>query len=150
MKSFFSLKYIVHIGGWAVLEIGDIEKAVTLNISYFHDSLKELAQSAIVLRTKDETSVIFMDEPGEHKLILKKNGTSIFYELRWYKGWASWNLSSEDNFETLLSGTTTLPKYINLVRENLFRIRNEGGLEGYKKKWSKHDFPLHEYELLKG
>lgn len=150
MKSSFSLKYTVLNGGWAVLEIGHMEKAVTLNISFFHDSLKELAQSAIVLRSKDETSVIFMDEPGEHKLILKKNGTSIFYELRWYKGWASWNLLSEDNFETVLSGTTTLSKYINLVRENLIRIRNEEGLEGYKKKWSKHDFPLNEYEILKG
>jgi len=83
MKSSFSLKYTVHNGGWAVLEIGYMEKTVTLNISFFHDSLKELAQSAIVLQSKDETSVIFMDEPGEHKLILKKNGTNIFYELRW-------------------------------------------------------------------
>ncbi|WP_108633423.1 hypothetical protein [Sphingobacterium athyrii] len=41
-------------------------------------------------------------------------------------------------------------KYVNLVRENLIRIRNEEGLEGYKKKWSKHDFPSDEYELLKG
>ena len=141
---------MVHSGCWAVFEIGDMEKAVTLNISFFHDSLKELAQSAIVLRFKDETSVIFMDEPGEHKLILKKNGKHIIYELRWFKDWASWNLLSEDNYETVLSGTTTLSKYINLVRENLIRIRNEEGLEGYKKKWSKHDFPLIEYELLKG
>ncbi|WP_286754555.1 MULTISPECIES: hypothetical protein [Sphingobacterium] len=80
--------------------------------------MKELAQSAIELRTKVDKSVVFMDEPGEHKLILKKNGTSISYELRWYKAWASWNLISEDNFETILSGTATLPKYINLVREN--------------------------------
>ncbi|GAA0882834.1 hypothetical protein GCM10009120_14310 [Sphingobacterium siyangense subsp. cladoniae] len=150
MKSTFSLKYTVHNGGWAVLEICNSEKTITVNTSFFHDSLKELAQSAIVLRSKDETSVVFMDEPGEHKLILKRNGTNIFYELRWYKNWASWNLSSEDNFETLLSGTTTLPKYINLVRENLIRIRNEEGIEGYKKKWSKHEFPLIEYELLKG
>lgn len=150
MKSTFNLKYTVHNGGWAAFEIGDIEKAVTLKISFFHDSLKELAQSAIVLRSKEETSVVFMDEPGEHKLILKRSGTNIIYELRWYKGWANWNLLSEDHFETILSGTTTLPKYINLVRENLIRIMNEEGIEGYKKKWSKHDFPSNEYELLKG
>lgn len=70
--SSFSLKYTVLNGGWAVLEIGHMEKAITLNISFFHDSLKELALSAIVLRSEDETSVIFMDEPGEHKFILKK------------------------------------------------------------------------------
>lgn len=72
MKSSFSLKYTVHNGGWAALEIGDVENTVILNISFFHDSLKELAQSAIVLPSNDETSVIFMDEPAEHKLILKK------------------------------------------------------------------------------
>ncbi|MGF7028409.1 hypothetical protein L1283_005218 [Sphingobacterium sp. HSC-15S19] len=59
MKSSFSLKYTLLNGGLAVLEIGNMEKAVTLNISFFHDSLKELALSAIVLRSKDETSVIF-------------------------------------------------------------------------------------------
>lgn len=133
---------MVHNGGWAVLEIGNLEKTVTLNISFFHDSLKELAQSAIALRSREETSVVFTDEPCEHKLMLKKIDTNIFYELRWYKGWATWNLLSESNYETILSGTTTLPKYINLVRENLIRTRNEEGIEGYKKKWSKYDFPL--------
>ena len=150
MKQVLTLKYVVNKGGWATLCIGNITEIVILNISYLHDSLKELAQSAIELKTKDETSVVFMDEPGEHKLILKKKGTSIDYELRWYKDWASWNLTSEDNFEPVISGTTTLPKYINLVRENLIRIWNEEGPEGYKKKWSEHDFPLREYELLKG
>lgn len=48
MKSSFSLKYTVLNGGWATLEIGHMEKTVTLNISFFRDSLKELAKSAIV------------------------------------------------------------------------------------------------------
>lgn len=58
MKSTFNLKYTVHNGGWAAFEIGDIEKAVTLNISFFHDSLKELAQSAIDPRTKNRLFLI--------------------------------------------------------------------------------------------
>lgn len=78
MKSSFRLKYTVLNGGWSVLKIGDMEKTVILNVSFFHDSLKELALSAIVLRSKDETSVVFMDEPGEHKLILKKTVRTFF------------------------------------------------------------------------
>lgn len=77
MKTSFSLKYTINNGGWAVLEIGNMEKTLILNISFFHDSLKELAQSAIVLKFKDETQVVFMDEPGEHRLVLERNGTSI-------------------------------------------------------------------------
>ena len=58
MKSSFSLKYTLLNGGWAALEIGNMEKAVTLNISFFHDSLKELAQSAIDPRTKNRLFLI--------------------------------------------------------------------------------------------
>jgi hypothetical protein len=46
MKSVFNLKYILYNGGWVVLEIGNTEQIIKVNISFFHDSLKELAKSA--------------------------------------------------------------------------------------------------------
>ena len=66
------LNYILEDAGWAILEISKGEELLKLNISYLHDSLKNLAESAIELETKNEKTVIFMDEPGEHWLILKK------------------------------------------------------------------------------
>lgn len=114
-----SLSYILKNAGWAVLEISDGDKTLSFDISYLHDSLKNLAESAIDLKTKSEKSVVFMDEPGEHWLVLKRDGNNtIKYELRWCEDWANWNLINEGKYLIKLKGVTTLPKYINEVRKN--------------------------------
>lgn len=144
------LNYILEDAGWAILEINNGEKIIKLDISYLHDSLKNLSESAIELKIKKEKFVIFMNEPGEHWLILKKNEKNeIEYELRWYEDWANWNLINEEKYEVKMSGKTTLPKYINEVRMNLIKIYDEFGIKDYKKKWIQHEFPLSEYEKLK-
>ena len=115
-----------------------------------NDSLKELAQSEIKIKSEDSASVLFMDEPGEHKLVLSKNVESkIYYELRWYSKWASWNLTSEENFDTILKGETTIPNYRNEVRNVLIKIMTEIGPILYKEKWKEHDFPILEYNTIK-
>ncbi|WP_168186919.1 hypothetical protein [Elizabethkingia sp. JS20170427COW] len=145
-----NLNYILENSGWAILEIGNGDKTIKIDISYLHDSLKNMAESAINLRNKFETSVIFMDEPGEHWLVLKKNKKNdIEYELRWYEHWASWNLLNEEKYEVKMDGITTLPKYINEVRKNLIQIFEQYGTEKYKEKWGEHEFPIQEYKQLK-
>ncbi|MBV1924804.1 MAG: hypothetical protein KUG68_12335, partial [Flavobacteriaceae bacterium] len=91
-----------------------------------------------------------MEEPGEHVLILnRKDENKIDYELRWYKDWWSWNLIDKNNFESVFKGETTVPKYINQVRNVLNGIMTELGPDEYRKKWVEHDFPIAEYEKLK-
>jgi hypothetical protein len=136
--------------GWAVGKIENEEKQVEFAVSYLHDSLKELAKSAIEIRKNDIRLVVFMGEPGEHVLILhRKDENLIDYELRWYKDWWSWGLIGESNFKLVLKGQTTLPKYVNQVRNILHGIITELGPEEYQKKWIEHDFPMAEYEKLK-
>lgn len=144
-----NLNYILENDGWAILEIDNGEEVLQLNISYLHDSLQNLAASAIDLKTKFEKSVIFMDEPGEHWLVLKKDDSgTINYELRFYQNYASWNLINSENYTIKLKGATTLSKYINEVRKNLIQIFEEFGAKNYKEKWGKHEFPIKEYEIL--
>ena len=144
------LNYSLNGHGWAILEIDNGEMKIEICVSYFHDSLKNLAESAIKVLTNNEISVVFMDEPGEHQLLLKKIANNkIEYTLIWYKDWASWHLINEENYEVVLTGTTTLPKYINQVRKILMKIYNEFGEIGYKEKWGKHEFPRSEFEKLK-
>ena len=144
------LEYKVLDAGWATCEVGNGNESRLITISYLHDTLKELALSAINIRNKENQSVIFMDEPGEHKLILsKKNGSKIIYELRWYRDWASWNIIPEDDYKLILRGETTLPKYVNEVRKVLINIKETIGPKLYKEKWGEHEFPLEEYEELK-
>ncbi|WP_407406091.1 hypothetical protein [Chryseobacterium sp.] len=48
--------------------------------------------------------------------MLKKNANNIIdYFAKYYKDWTSWHLINEENYEIVLTGTTTLPKYINQV-----------------------------------
>ena len=145
-----NLNYILQDNGWAIIEINNGEKVLHLNVSYLHDSLKNLAESAIHLKNKSVKSVIFMDEPGEFWLVLKRDEDNLInYELRSYKDYASWNLINEKKFIIKLEGTTTLPKYINEVRRNLMQIFDEFGVKEYKKKWIEHEFPIEEYIQLK-
>ncbi len=144
------IDYKVDDAGWATCKIGNGEKQAEFGISYLHDSLKELAESAVEIGKKDFKSIVFMEEPGEHVLILnRKNGNLIDFELRWYKDWWSWNLIDENNFELVLHGQTTVPKFVNQVRNVLNGIMTELGPKEYRKKWKEHDFPMAEYEKLK-
>ncbi len=145
-----SLNYILKNAGWAVFEISNGQETLSFDISYLHDSLKNLAESAIDLKTKSEKSVVFMDEPGEHWLVLKRGDNYTFnYELRWYEDWANWNLINIEKYAIVLKGVTTLPKYINEIRKILIQIFEEFGPEQYKQMWVEHDFPIEEYEKLK-
>ena len=144
------IDYKVDEAGWAIGKIGNGEKQTEFAVSCLHDSLKELAESAVEIQEKDFKSVVFMEEPGEHVLILnRKEQNLIDYELRWYEDWWSWNLIDENNFELVLKGQTTVPKYVNQVRDVLNQIMDELGYEEYRKKWIEHDFPITEFDRLK-
>ena len=145
-----NLNYILENAGWAIIEINNGEKIIKINISYLNDSLQNLAESAIEIRNKSEKTVVFMDEPGEHWLILKKKeNNELHYELRYYEDWASWNLISEDNYKIKIKGVTTITNYINEVRNNLVNIYEKHGIENYKLKWIEYEFPIEEYNKLR-
>lgn len=145
-----TIDYKIENAGWALVTIGNGENQDCFGVSYLHDSLKELANSALKIKDKDSQSVIFMDEPGELKLVLERTlDTKLNFELRWFKDWASWNMISEDDYEVIMTGETTVPSYVNQVRSVLMKIYDEIGPDLYRKKWIKHDFPINEYEKLK-
>ena len=143
------IEYKIDGAGWAIGKIGNGQKLTEFSVSYLHDSLKDLAESAIEIGKKELKSVVFMDEPGEHVLILnRKEKNLIDYELRWYQDWCSWNLIDENNYDLVIKGQTTVPKYVNQVKNVLDKIMTELGPKEYRKKWMEHDFPIAEFEKL--
>lgn len=144
-----SIEYTVLDAGWAIIEISNGDKNVKICASYLHDSLKDLAESAIEIQYKKAKYIVFMDEPGEHQLLLKLNNNEIEFTLIWYEQWASSHLTGPEKCIEILKGKTTLTKYINEVRRNLLKIYNTLGEKGYLEKWCKHEFPLDEYLKLK-
>ena len=146
----FFIEYELHKAGWAFGKIGNTEREVRFAVSYLNDSLLELAQSAIDIKTKLSKRVVFMDEPGEFVLILNRiDNVKISYELRWYEDWFSWGIIPEDRFLLELSGETTIAKYTNQVRQVLLNLMSKHTEEEYKKLWIEHDFPTKEFYLLK-
>lgn len=144
------INFNVKKAGWAIGQIENEDDFIEFSVSYLHDSLKELAESAIEIGKKDRKSVLFMKEPGEHVLILnKKENNLINYELRWYRDWWSMNLIDENDFESILQGRTTVSEYVSQVRNVLDKIMIELGPEEYRKRWVEYDFPTAEFEKLK-
>lgn len=130
-----NLNYIIDGTGWATIEISNGLETVNLNVSYLHDSLKDLTVSVLELKERNKSQVLFMDEPGEHLLVLSKvSDNEISYDLRWYDDWVSWGLTDVNNFKIMLSGTVSFTHYTSIALENLDKIYNEFGMEKYKQK----------------
>ena len=127
------LEYKINGAGWAAGKIGNGSKLVDFTASYLHDSLKELAESAIEIRKNNSTYVVFMDEPGEHVLVLnRKDKDIIYYEFKYYEDWWSWNLIDKNNFFSVLKGQTTVSEYVNQVKKVLNEIMTELSFEEYR------------------
>ena len=145
-----SLVYNLGEAGWATAIIGNGSLMQHIRISYLHDSLKQLAESALFIKEDKAKRVIFMDEPGEHHLVISKcSEKEIAYELRWYNDHTDWNAIEDDKFILILSGKTTTINYVNEVRHILKTIWERYGSQSYKEKWINHEFPIHTFKQLK-
>ncbi len=145
------IKYILGNAGWVTVNIHSDGEAVTMRVSYLHDSLRELAEAAIALGDGTvDAQVIFMDEPGEHHLLFSRLDNDIaLVEIRWYDDWASWGIHSEEEYTTLLTTKVLIKDVQKEILDVLEGILSKFGAEGYKQKWIEHDFPMAEYENLK-
>lgn len=118
-------------------------QSVSMTVSYLHDSLHELATAVLRLQAGEpEAKVIFMDEPGEHHLILKRVGENVDLEVIWFDDWASWKITPDTEPRSVLAATVPLTEFHHAVTNILAGLLESFGLEGYKKKWIEHEFPL--------
>jgi hypothetical protein len=136
--------------GWATATLALSDQSVSMTVSYLHDSLREVAASIVRLRAgESEAKVIFMDEPGEHHLILKRVGVNVNLEVIWFDDWASWKITPDTEPRSMLTATVPLVEFHHAVTNALAGLLDAFGLEGYKKKWIEHEFPLEEFETLR-
>ena len=136
--------------GWATATLAVGEKSVSMTVSYLRDSLRELANAGLRLRNgKTKAAVIFMDEPGEHHLLLKRVGDDLNVEIIWFDDWASWKLEPDTEPKSVFTATVPLTDFLLVATNALKILLDTFGLEGYKKKWIEHEFPLEEYKKLR-
>ena len=145
------IRYALEDGGWATAEVYAGDDTVEMGVSYLRNSLKELVQAAIDLRNSNASaSVIFMDEPGEHHLLFKKDiNETVSVEIRWYEDWASQGILPKDQYTSVLTTKTTVEDVQKEIINLLEAILDKYGLKTYKEKWIEHEFPIAEYQYLK-
>lgn len=146
--SSFELHYQLTGTGWAEVSFGE-NALETIDVSYLHDTLLDLSTMAIKLKNGEkEAHALFMDEPGEHILVVKRNGDAAKYELRWYKDWFSWGLVPVKEYEVVLAGETTVSIIVAEIVKVLGQLYFKYGEKGYQDKWAEHDFPTEHYRML--
>ena len=135
--------------GWATATLIVGDQTVLMTVSYLRDSLRELANAVLHLRNgESKATVVFMDEPGEHHLLLKRVGDDVNIEVIWFDDWASWKLKPDAEPKSVFIATVPLADFLPAATKALTILLNTFGLEGYKKKWVEHEFPLAEYQKL--
>ena len=148
-KLSLSISYIVEDAGWAKITISDGDEEIVNDVSYLHDSLRDLANLAIEMRSGANTAkAIFMDEPGELQLVVTKNQNQIDFEVRWFKDWQSWGLTSLSDYDVWLRGEATVQHLVEQVTDVLTQIHKDIGPKKYKEMWVEHEFPLEQYRKL--
>jgi hypothetical protein len=145
------INYRISGTGWVDVTLSDGQQQISGNVSYIHDSLGNLADAAVSLLTSlpTEKVVVFMDEPGEHQLILTPVEADILLvELRWYNDWASWNMYPQDRYDLLFKTESTVLEFATIAKRILTEIWVEHGYERYLEKWVEHPFPNQQYNAL--
>lgn len=144
------IDYVLDGYGWATATVGLGGDAVAMTASYLHDSLGQLANATLELAAGgEEAAVVFMAEPGEHHLILRRAGDAVAVEVLWFEDWASWDMFPPDRYKLVLAGACPLAVFREQVVAALDRVLAEFGVAGYRAKWGEHDFPVATLERLK-
>lgn len=142
-------QYILHEAGWATAIISCAGQSVEMRASYLHDALDDLASATIaIVNGAHEVTVTFMDEPGEHQLVIRREAESnVALQVRWHDDWHNPGMGISD-YNVLLSCVTRLAHLRGQVLSALNRILEEHGEVGYKERWGNHEFPLEQLRKL--
>jgi hypothetical protein len=147
----FRLEYEVGEAGWATCRVAIGEKWVDMTASYLHDSLHQLCDVvASVAAGARMGTVIFMDEPGEHQMLLERVGNAdVALRLVWHDDWASWGIGPRSDGQIVLQGTTTVAHLRGQTYAAARHILESLGAEEYRRRWIEHDFPNAAFTRLK-
>jgi hypothetical protein len=136
--------------GWAECEIFVDEKVYVITASYLEDALGNLADAALKIAQGEEFAyAVFAEEPGEYEWKIQRiNEKVISIEILWFDDWEGLR-QSDDKGRIVLQFECPLLTFIQRIIICLSDVLNKYELEGYKRKWVEHDFPLKTYNELR-
>jgi hypothetical protein len=134
--------------GWADARITDGVNFRNMSVSYLSDALGDMAKAALnILRGENEASFAFEDEPGEHLWLLTREAN---HSLRIKILWCDDTFGSErqKHRSEVFATECTVLDFVSQVSAILDHILTDEGIEGYKQRWTNHDFPIEIFNEL--
>ncbi len=137
-----SVDYKLIARGWSECIIEIDEQKAHLTASYLSDALADLLDAvATVVRGADEATVSFTEEPGEYRWRLKRGAQDrLCITIVWFEEIS--RDRPDEHGKIILEAQCRLRTFAGAVLSASQRVLATHGLEGYAKKWVKHEFPI--------
>lgn len=127
--------------GWSecIVEIND-QKA-HLTASFLSDALANLLDAVkAIVSGADEATALFVEEPGEYRWLLRrKTQDRLYVRILWFN--ETWSDRPDKDGKIILEVECRLRTFAGAVLSASQRVLATHGLEGYREKWVKHEFP---------
>ncbi|NTS44031.1 hypothetical protein HRG84_24340 [Flavisolibacter sp. BT320] len=140
--------------GWAEVTFANEKQTITFEVSYLTDPLSDLFEALHRLLNKETTTekVVFVDEPGEHSLVLAiSEDGSLDIEIYWSDEWEEIAIvpPAVTNKKLVYQDTDTLTNFFRTVCIGIDELLGRTTIEEYKKQWHHFVFPQDSYNNLK-
>src|SRR5262245_1484197 len=142
-----TLSYILHEAGWATATIEHDGRRRKMRVSYLSDAVWRMLDAAIGLANGGrEVRFGFTDEPGEHEcVVLCPKSDEVRIRIFWYKDWTP---PGSDTGDEVFACDSTVSEFCQTVFACCKRLLDEHGEDGYKARWTAHEFPRETFERL--
>ena len=145
-------RYELAGAGWADAYLSDGTTSVEIPASYLCDALRDLVDAVQSLFTTNSAECVWQEEPGEAKWIFLRKGDSIEIRVEWWNETRTdpdrheWQLVLD---KVMFSGEAKLLDFASQVDQELQRLLDRWGLDGYLREWVEYPFPVESHQRLR-
>jgi hypothetical protein len=116
-----------------------------MTASYLSDALGDFARAVRgLMRGMPEATFSFLDEPGEHRIVLKRDDETVCVTVYWFEE----DGANLQHGQVVLTAECSVGGLATMTINCLRKVLDTHGEIGYRERWQQHDFPTQEYRDL--
>ncbi len=139
--------------GWAEVRFVNNLSYVFFETSYIGHALEDLITGLISLLKGSEQAleVVFPEEPGEHSLLIKKNGNNLLVEIYSSEEWREIAKAHQRPHakKLLYQDNDSIENFCQIVYQGIKEMESRLTHNEYRKQWVRREFPKADFEKLK-
>ena len=141
-------RLVLQADGWTGLRFSRGNERVEIQFSHVTDAPRQLLEAlAALLRGAAEAEVVFLQEPGEVVLALKRLPGDLLH-LKVFRG-EDWGRADPSGPEPVFREKVPLPRFASQVLTEFDRVLREHGEAGYRQALRLYDFPTAAYNEVR-